>query len=307
MKRIACGNSVCVVVLVLLALLDPLGQRAHAADVEGAADVPGLARFPHADIVRFMRYPAGGSFAFPLSDVDKIRGELRGRRLLRLAGARTSITYRILAGYTAEEVMAFYERQFSYRGPDRYSCRGLGCGPSTLWANDVFGIATLFGTETSQAYVATIAKLTDGPARVALYVVERANRQVFAQVEVIGEQAGGLPATAQTDASAVNGGARWRALPLRVNATSAAVDIDAANVKQARVVLRDARATEALVVCYLDAPLPAAALVTNSVRCAAQAVDVLQGLLPGVRFLPVGAGGDGRPARVELVYRQSAN
>lgn len=273
-------------------------QAALALDIDGAADVAGIARFPHSDIVRYVRYPAGQSFAYPLSDVDKLRGELRGRRVLRLAGARTSITYRINPGYGADEVMQFFEHQFPYRGADRYSCRGLDCGPSTLWANDVFGIATLYGSETSQAYLATSVPLAGVPSRVAVYVVERANHQLFAQLEVIDEVS--ITPTIRSTASASVAGERWRALSLTTSAGEAPA---AADLKRVRSVLRDARATEALVICYLDAPMSAAVLLAKSNRCAAQVVTALQVVLPGVQLWPVGAGADGRSARVEVVYR----
>ena len=293
---------------------------AYAGDVEGAVDVPGLARFPHAEVVRFVQHPAGTSFTFALSDIDKIRGELRGRRLLRLSGARTSITYRIDPGYGTEEVMTFFERQLSYRGPDRFRCRGLGCGTSTLWANEVFGVALLYGTDGSQAYVATIATLAGAPAHLAVYVVERANRQVFAQVEVIrtqvigtqvlGTQVLGTQAlSTQVTGSAAQslpatGGGAWRTFPMRIASSGTTTAIDPGSVNQSRVVLRDARATEALVLCYLAAPVGAAALLADSKRCATQVAAALQKSLPEVQFVPVGAGGDGRPPHVELVYRQ---
>ena len=280
-----------------------LGDRAAlAVDIDGVADVPGIGRFPHSDIVRYTHYPAGQSFAYPLSNVDKLRGELRGRRVLRLAGARTSITYRINPGYGADEVMQFFERQFTYRGPDRYGCRGLDCGPSTLWANDVFGIATLYGTESSQAYLATSVHLAGGLTRVAVYVVERANHQLFAQLEVIGDQALEPPSKAAANSSTSTADQAWRALPLAITAGDKPVD---AEIKRLRTALREARATEALVICYLDAPVSATILLARSNHCAAQVATALQAVLPGVHLWPVGAGASGRSARIEVVYRLS--
>ena len=305
-----------------------LGEIAlsRAADTVGATEVPGIARFPHSDVLRLVRFPAGSSFAYPLGDIDKIRGELRGRRLLRLAGPRTSITYRIHSGYTPDEVMIFFERQFAYRGLDRYSCRGLDCGPSTLWANDIFHLATLYGSDMSQSYLATRAVIEGGPVGVAVYVVEGVNHQVFAQLEVISDRDAGGASVGDESAATT-----WRTVALSLTSqrstnsqrgtknqpanTTAATggpdtntpDLDPAALKQARVALRDARATEALVVCYLDAPLSVAGLVASSTRCAARAASTLQTAVPGVHFISQGAGSDGRSSRIELVYRNEHN
>lgn len=263
------------------------------ADVEGASDVRGLARFPNSEIVRFVRYPAGASFAYPLSDLDKLRGELRGRRLLRLVGERTSITYRVNAGYSADEVAAHFERQLSYRGADRYSCRALDCGSSTLWANDVFGVSMLYGSDGSQSYLATPARLAGTPLRLAVYVVERGNHQVFAQIEAIADGASAPTATAS-----------WRVIALPSTPGAAlSLQIDMTRLTVMRTALRAAQPTEALVVCYLDAPRPLSELVGASSRCAAQAVRAIAASAPGVRLIPVGAGADAHPARLELVFR----
>lgn len=66
-----------------------------------------------------------------------------------------------------------------------FQCEGRGCGASTYWAHDVFGIADLYGRDANQHYVAVPRSTSEGPAVVMLYVSERGTREVFAHIREI--------------------------------------------------------------------------------------------------------------------------
>jgi hypothetical protein len=80
-----------------------------------------------------------------------------------------------------------------------FQCAGRGCGASTYWAHDVFGIADLYGRDSSQHYVAVPRNTEEGPAVVMLYVSERGTREVFAHIReilLVGGEAGQSRGTA---------------------------------------------------------------------------------------------------------------
>lgn len=98
-------------------------------------------------------------------------------------GSRRSVTWSHPRGVSAEDVFRHLREQL----PENawFECDGRGCGASTYWAHDVFGIADLYGRDATQHYVAVPRNTAEGPALVMLYVSERGTREVFAHLREI--------------------------------------------------------------------------------------------------------------------------
>jgi hypothetical protein len=114
-----------------------------------------------------------------------VEGRSRGLTWGHRRGVAAGEVFRHLRGQLPEE--AWFE------------CEGRGCGASTYWAHDVFGIADLYGRDSSQHYVAVPRNTSEGPAVVMLYVSERGTREVFAhlrEILLVGDGAGQGPGAA---------------------------------------------------------------------------------------------------------------
>lgn len=120
-----------------------------------------------------------------------------------LEGRSRSLTWNHPRGVDADEVFLHLREQL----PDDawFQCDGRGCGASTYWAHDVYGIANLYGRDSSQHYVAVPRSTTEGPAVVMLYVSERGTREVFAHIREILLTGGGA---GQSPGSALAAGLR---------------------------------------------------------------------------------------------------
>lgn len=235
-----------------------------AADLEGAADPPGLVRFPGTWIVAYRSESPVRRYAFVTGRVDRSHRDLRVDRGERVSARVSGVTYRAPDGTRLDDVAAHYaEAVEALSMPVEFTCRGRDCGRSTVWANDVFGVKELVAPDAAQFYLAA----SDGQVLLGIYVVQRGNRRVYAHVD-----------RALRDAPRPDNGAaladalrRDGFLVLRDIAPDATGDIDAealATLGEHAAQVADAFG-EVLVVCHMDGP--AAAAEEASQRCAEQA------------------------------------
>jgi hypothetical protein len=154
-----------------------------AADLPGSRDLETLPRFPHAEIVDFHE-SAEAEKTYPMGSVRRISGRLRFERQVETLGQLTAVTYRLPAEEASAEAFAAAREALHQRGAELlYWCQGRECGPSNLWANAVFGKASLYGPDDRQAYA--LLRLT-GPqadSLLALYAITRGNRRAYLHVE----------------------------------------------------------------------------------------------------------------------------
>ena len=163
--------------LILAAL--PVGAVTAAEDVPGSRDPLGIERFPDSWIVAYQLDERPRSHIFVLGRLSRIRRDLRVEHEVRAASTLERVTYEMPAGTLREEVIAHYQERIG--GERLFSCRGRDCGRSNLWANEVFKEAVLYGPDANQFYFA-------GEYRdhlLALYVIERGNRRIYAHLEVL--------------------------------------------------------------------------------------------------------------------------
>jgi hypothetical protein len=62
-------------------------------------------------------------------------------------------------------------------------CQARDCGESSLWANEVFGNAKLYGADEQQAYLLLRLAAPKDNTLVALYSITRGNRKAYLHVE----------------------------------------------------------------------------------------------------------------------------
>ncbi|UFH51502.1 DUF4892 domain-containing protein [Pseudomonas sp. KNUC1026] len=118
---------------------------------------------------------------YPLAPLRKISGQLRMEGRLDAHGELESLTQE----YPAERTLValFEQARGALHEPGSqvvFWCQGRDCGESSLWANEVFGNARLFGADDQQAFM---LQRQDARTLVALYGVTRGNRRVALHVE----------------------------------------------------------------------------------------------------------------------------
>lgn len=154
-------------------------QFAAAVDVGGSSDPLGITRYPYAWIVGYENDTDLRPREYVLSRVDKTRRHVRVEHEVRASATREWATYEMPAGTHADDVVEHY---LEVLGSDAlFSCRGRDCGRSNHWANYIFKQAILFGPDGNQFYFAA----EHGDSLIALYIIERGNKRVYAHLEAL--------------------------------------------------------------------------------------------------------------------------
>ena len=284
---------------------------AVAQDVAGAEDPPGLERFAGAVVVARNRADLR-DYEFVTGRVERSRRERRVDSSVRVPANVTRVTYQTPPGTRLEDVVEHYRAALA--GIDEvFACQGRDCGRSTAWANDVFQVKELVAPDAAQFYMAAAGE----DELVAVYVVQRGNRRVYAHVEFargkgIGAlaQGEGMP-PAQDSSGAFGNGIAGALLRQRFAILPDVIPDNSGELGRAsREALEAAAAGVAdlgrkvYVVCHLAGEQDADTAVQQSLRCAQAAASLLQA--QGVDVAPFGAGPmlprpDAPPRRVELV------
>ena len=270
-----------------------------AEDQEGAADVPGIVRFPNSWIVAYAPPTLVRGYEFVTGRVDRSQRDRRIDSSRRVAGELVRATYRTPTGTRYEDVVAHYQALVADQdGEVVFTCRGRECGRSTVWANDVFGVKELVAPDSAQFYLA--AALAD--RLLAIYVVQRGNRRVYAHLDVARTEdaAQSAPAPGVAGLLSRQGFAVLAdVIPASDGALDAAdMEALAAHAKQ----LATAAERTLHVVCHLPGSVDSALALSR--QCAQRAAAGLRD--GGVQAVPFGAGPllprpNVPPARLELV------
>jgi hypothetical protein len=156
-------------------------------------DHPLLTRFPDSSIVD-AKFLEGVNHLLVLGSLQRTREQVTPEASERIRGNVTQLLYEISQDYTGADVIQFFREQAEEKGyVTLFGCEGRACGSSNYWANDIFKNRILYGPERNQYYVAlrTAFGIPEEPS-LAIYVITRANRRIYAYVEVI-ETGGELP------------------------------------------------------------------------------------------------------------------
>ncbi len=117
------------------------------------------------------------------SAIRKVTGRLRARQELWLEGELQRQVLQLPEGHTVDDAMAHYLRQLEkLRADFLFQCAGRDCGPSNLWANDVFKVAQLYGPNKDQRYALALVR-GEVPRYITLYAIRRGNGRVLVLVD----------------------------------------------------------------------------------------------------------------------------
>lgn len=124
-------------------------------------------------------------YRFALGSIKKVNAVSEIERELQLRGKLERKTYEFNRQVSTNDAWDMLMAQFSGASvKELFACDGLDCGSSNAWANKVFEIKQLYGLDQSQRYRAL--GFDDVPGKfLALYFVQRGNRRVYAQVDII--------------------------------------------------------------------------------------------------------------------------
>ncbi len=186
----AAGYSVCSALGLLAFALSPnLGNAQGASEQFAENDHPLIARFPDSEIVEY-EVSDELNHQLVLGTLQRTRGEVVPEASERLKGRVTRIVYAVPSDYQVSDVREFFSQQLRERGDEvLFSCEGRACGSSNYWANDIFKRRILYGPERNQFYLAARSNtaLEDDPF-LALYLITRANRRLYAYLEIVEQE-----------------------------------------------------------------------------------------------------------------------
>ena len=154
-----------------------------AADVPGSQDLPIVPRMADAQIVDY-RPSVELERIYPLGSIRKISGQLRFDGQVSARGRATSVTYELPPEHSS--IDAFTAAREALQKQDAqllFWCQARDCGESSLWANEVFGNAKLYGADDQQAYLLLRLAAPQDNTLVALYGITRGNRKAYLHVE----------------------------------------------------------------------------------------------------------------------------
>ena len=154
-----------------------------AADVPGSQDLPILPRMTDAQIVDY-RPAAELERVYPLGSIRKISGQLRFDGQVSARGNATSVTYELPPEHSATQAFTDAREALQKQGAQwLFWCQARDCGESSLWANEVFGNAKLYGSDNEQAYLLLRLAAPKDNTLVALYSITRGNRKAYLHIE----------------------------------------------------------------------------------------------------------------------------
>ena len=156
-----------------------------AADIAGSRDLDVLPRFAGSQIVRFKEVAAQERI-YPQGSIRRISDKLRYEREVVAQGQLTALTYELPRSHAAEEVFAAAREALQAQAAELlYWCVGRECGSSNLWANAVFGNATLYGPDEQQAYALLRLAAPHQDSLLALYSITRGSKRAYLHAELL--------------------------------------------------------------------------------------------------------------------------
>jgi len=168
-----------------LAAVALLASTTAAADVPGSSDLDVLPRFPRAEIVDY-RVQESVERIYPQSALRRISGRLRVDGEIDVVGRLSALTYELPAGHASGDAFAQAHAALLAQGAQAlHWCEGRECGASSLWANNVFGNARLYGPDEQQAYLLLQLAAPRQDSLLALYAITRGTRRAYLHVELL--------------------------------------------------------------------------------------------------------------------------
>lgn len=150
-----------------------------------AAELP-VQNYHNARVI-FESNAQADEYVLALGNYKKIAGSWRVDRQQRLSGKLARYTLELPEGHSASNGFDFYLDQlqnFNFR--ELFHCKSRDCGTSNSWANNHFKLQMLYGLDQFQQYGAyEVTTADEKPFYVALYAVQRGNKRVYVQLDVL--------------------------------------------------------------------------------------------------------------------------
>ena len=126
-------------------------------------------------------------YVFAIGSYKKVSGAWRLDRQQRLSGSLQRVTLELPEGHTAKNGFDFYLDQLqNFNLRELFYCKGRDCGTSNSWANNHFKILQLYGLDQFQYYGAyEVTTADEKPFYIALYAVQRGNKRVYLQLDIL--------------------------------------------------------------------------------------------------------------------------
>lgn len=161
-----------------------------SADVAGAKDSDFFKRYPRSKIDEFSQTRAE-DYLLSLSAAKTVNGVMELEYFERLAGGLTRITYRAPDGEPSDLVFEHFQSQLKQLPHNLlFECHARKCGDSNQWANRIFDVRELYGPKGQQHYLAAQLNTDDGPVFLAIYSIQRGNKRVYLQLDLLEPEAG---------------------------------------------------------------------------------------------------------------------
>lgn len=161
-------------------------------DAAGASESDFFKRYPRSKIDDF-KVEETADYLLALAAPKTVNAVMRLDYSERLAGMLTRITYRAPDNESSKQVFDHFRSQInnlSYRL--LFECNGRECGDSNEWANRIFEISKLYGPDRYQHYLAAQLNTKSGPVFVALYTIQRGNKRVYTQLDLLVPENGSM-------------------------------------------------------------------------------------------------------------------
>lgn len=148
------------------------------------AQMPPPEPFPDSRLEREVTIASPGHLVL-FSPVREVNNEIRSATMARLPVKGVGQLYEVQGGANREEARDHYLRELQTRGAQiLFECSGRNCGRSNVWANQIFGQSSLYGSDSNQDYLVAGSVDENGkPWLTLVYTVTRANQRQYVWVE----------------------------------------------------------------------------------------------------------------------------
>lgn len=138
--------------------------------------------FPRAELIEETQLN-NTEYRLVISGLKRKRAATSGEVERLITGDVNRQFWQISTNHSVEQVMDFFLTQWQDE-KILYRCKGLDCGSSNFWANEIFANAKLYGRDKNQAYIA--AMIPGSPNKVyVLYAVQRSKQKLYFNLDTI--------------------------------------------------------------------------------------------------------------------------
>lgn len=134
----------------------------------------------------FESKPHTSEYLLSLGALKKVNGNWISANEIKLEGELSRATFEMNRSVSVDDAWsALLLATQAHKSKTLFACEGLDCGSSNAWANNRFEIKQLYGLDQSQRYRVFQDSVAGAARYTVLYMVQRGNRRVYAQVDRI--------------------------------------------------------------------------------------------------------------------------